>query len=148
MVADFIDAGVLNQLSGTQRAVRLVKDLRVSLGHFMQAPLRRRPSSLSRQTCRGRSRGVGSAWEENGLRANGFEVKPLLRLRARNWDAKGTGEVGNSRASSRAQIRRRPYNPCRSNAQALRGKTCEPRYDESRYGPAAELPKVSSPGRR
>src|SRR5258707_8391071 len=60
----------------------------------MQAPLRRRPPSLSRQTCRGRSRGVGSAWEENGLRANGLEVKPLLRLRARNWDAKRTTEVG------------------------------------------------------
>src|SRR5260221_2378138 len=94
MVADFIDAGALDQLSGTQGTVRLVKDLRVFLGHFMPAPLRRRPPSLSRQTCRGRSRGVGSAWEENGLRANGLEVKPLLRLRARNSDAKRTREVG------------------------------------------------------
>src|SRR5260221_9576648 len=115
MVADFIDAGALDQLSGTQGAVRLVKGLNVSLGHFMQAPLRRRPPSLSRQTCRGRSRGVGSAWEENGLRANGFEVNRFSVCAHVIGMRSAPGKLVNSlvlqwRANSSAA-----YNPCRSN---------------------------------
>src|SRR5947209_18115021 len=37
-VADFVNAGVLNQSSGHKSAIRLVKNRRVSRTHFMQPP--------------------------------------------------------------------------------------------------------------